>query len=95
MIILKLREPPYYADPKKEFYDKKYKKMIALPGRVLQSKEITNLSYFPLYSLKDFGDIFYYNSQILDGIINNEVFKIEHLTESLGDMDSLTEIEEF
>ncbi len=95
MIILNLREAPYYADPRTEYYDKKYRKMIALPNRVLQAKEVTNLSYFPLYSLKDFSDIFYHNTQILDGMNFNEAYKIDYYNETLFKTDLINEIEEF
>lgn len=89
-----LTQFPYYADPYKEYYDKKYKKLIGIPGRVLQAREVTDLSFFPYYALKDVSDIFYYNSQIMNGLKSNEIDKISHLLNSLGDVDQ-TEVVEF
>jgi len=69
-MIKDISNAPYFANPNKEYNEKHYKNLIALPARVLQNKEITNLSFFPLLHFKEFTDQFYYNSKILNGMNN-------------------------
>lgn len=48
-----LRKDPYNFSADKEYYDKGYRAVIGVPGRVLQARELTALALYPMFSLND------------------------------------------
>lgn len=48
-----LRNNPYNFTADTEYYDKGYRALVGVPGRVLQAKELTSLSMYPIYALND------------------------------------------
>jgi len=87
-----LNQSPYFTDPDKEYFEKHYRKIIALPARVLQSREITNLSFFPLMAIKEFSDIYHYNTKIIRGISNQVDKKINENSLILNTVNTTVEL---
>ena len=48
-----LRNEPYNFTADTEYYTKGYRAIVGVPGRVLQAKELTALSMYPIYALND------------------------------------------
>lgn len=48
-----LRGEPYYFSADKEYYEKGYRAVVGVPGRVLQARELTSLSMYPIYAMND------------------------------------------
>jgi hypothetical protein len=82
-----LREEPYNNLSDIEYYDRGYRRILGIPGRVLQGKEITSLSSYPLYILKDLTELYYHNMDILDGIKNISMPKLLYNNDSLIEID--------
>lgn len=64
----KLKEKPYWDTSEIEYYEKGYKKLLGSPGRVLQGREVTALSSYPLYILKDLLDTQFKDLELVEKI---------------------------
>lgn len=51
-----LRKEPYNFNADKEYYDKGYRALIGVPGRVIQAKELTALAMYPIFALNDIAE---------------------------------------
>ena len=78
---------PYKANPIDEYDIKKYRKLLSSPGRILQAKEVTHLSYFTMENIKEFNNMIFKNFGILDGLRSYIVDDIEINSYSLVDID--------
>jgi hypothetical protein len=93
-MIINLNQSPYFANPNKEYFEKYYRKIISLPSRVLQSREITNLSFFPMMAIKEFTDIYHYNTKIIKGlnnILDKKINENSYILNSINDTIELFE----
>ena len=84
----KLKIKPYYDTSEYEYYEKGYKKLLGIPGRVLQGREITALSSFPLFILKDLLDTEFRNLQVIQKINYNFINKIISENQTLISFDN-------
>ena len=51
-----LRKEPYNFNADKEYYNKGYRSLIGVPGRVIQAKELTALAMYPIFALNDIAE---------------------------------------
>lgn len=72
----KIKEKPYWDTSEYEYYTKGYRKLLGIPGRVLQGREVSSLSVYPLYMLKDLLSIHYKDLDIIEKISNLSLPKI-------------------
>lgn len=54
-ILESLRDEPYKITADREYYDKGYRALVGVPGRVVQAKELSALSLYPIFSLDEFA----------------------------------------
>lgn len=64
-ITEKLRQEPYNYTADIEYYKKGYRGLIGVPGRVLQAKELSSLSMYPIYAMNDIASAIF-----SEGIVN-------------------------
>lgn len=72
----KVKLKPYWDTSEYEYYDKGYKKLLGSPGRVLQGREVTALSSYPLFILKDLLETQFKDLEIVDKINHSNILKI-------------------
>lgn len=89
--MIDIDKDPYNSPFDKE-YNKGYRKILSLPGRVLQAKEITSLSLTPLKILEDFLNTVYNDGEVIYGINLSEQNKITKDVISLVGIDNIIEI---
>ena len=65
-LLDKLRDKPYNIVADKEYYEKGYKYLIGVPGRVLQAKELSSLAFFPFFALNDIASELF-NEGVIQG----------------------------
>ena len=87
-----ISKPPYNLDINQDII-KGYTKILALPTRVLQAKEITALSLYPLENMKKIFDFFLEDSSILNGLKNLEKEKLSTECQSLVQISSFEILE--
>lgn len=90
----KIKELPYNSTADVEYYTKGYKGIVGVPGRVVQARELTALSLYPIYALRDITDNLFAEG-ILSGMEESDEAKIENgsvvgiTTESITDLSEL------
>ena len=90
----KIKELPYNSTADVEYYTKGYRGIVGVPGRVVQARELTSLSLYPIYALRDITDNLFAEG-ILSGMEESDEAKIENgsvvgiTTESITDLSKL------
>ena len=90
----KIKELPYNSTADVEYYTKGYRGIVGVPGRVVQARELTALSLYPIYALRDITDNLFAEG-ILSGMEESDEAKIENgsvvgiTTESITDLSAL------
>lgn len=79
----KIKEKPYWDTSELEYYERGYRKLLGIPGRVLQGREVTSLSSYPLFVLKELLSIHYKELDIVEKITNTSLPKITSEIESI------------
>lgn len=78
-----LRKDPYYFNADIE-YAKGYRALVGVPGRVLQAKELSALSMYPIYAMNDIASEIF-EEGIIQGLDVTEEIKL-----SLGSVLGMT-----
>lgn len=75
-ILDKLRGDPHNFVADYEYFKKGYRALVGVPGRVLQARELSALSMYPLFSLNELASEVF-NEGIVDGFDISDDAKIE------------------
>ena len=75
-ILESLRGDPWNYVADKEYFKKGYRALVGVPGRVLQARELSALSMYPIYSLNELASEIF-NEGVIDGFDMSDDAKIE------------------